>query len=335
MSCAWEAPDAPTASGMLFVLVVLADHASDHSGEDWAAWPSIERICRRTGLHRATVQRHLEALQDDGWISRKRRVRPDGTLGVYDYTIHRHADVRGELRAVRREEKERAKSVSYGDAEPDLSPAIHVAKCDMDPDRILSPSMSHFVDEPCRNLRQQEPLEEPLEEPSQDAREPGEVEPGSGGFEEAFALWPIEGQRRTNIPEARASFALVAGEIGGPDLANRVRRYVAEDETLRTGKFGAPSFARWLSEERWRVWAAPNLLVDTAAARPMAAFSGPEALRAAIVTAKGKPFAASYLDYAQWIAPNGLRPATRYAADKLRAEVGHVLRRAGVEIIEP
>ncbi len=46
-------------SGAFFVLFRLADHATDHSGEDWTCFPSVGRLQAKTHLSRATVERHL------------------------------------------------------------------------------------------------------------------------------------------------------------------------------------------------------------------------------------------------------------------------------------
>lgn len=324
MTCAWDAPDSPRSTGALFVLVVLADHASDHSGEDWAAYPSIARICARTQLHRDTVGRHLSALYDDGWISRRRRVRPDGKLGVYDFVIHRHADVRGELRAARRLERERSEAVecdgnhvgNYGMAEG----SDHVGICGI--------AMSDFAAPPCRDLRPHEPLEEPSVEPSLGAREPGDE-----GFDEVLALWPERGRKRTKVAEARAAFALAAGEIGAGEMVSRVRRCVA-DGVIDDGHYGAPGLQRWLSEECWRLWAAadPERAVEHALTSPLWPSAAPDGLRAALLTAG---IAAADADRCAWLAPNGLRPATGYAFDKLQREAGHVLRRFAIDLIRP
>ena len=53
-----------------FVLVVLADHYNDSTGE---CWPSVETISTITGCSRRTVLRKLKLLEQAGMIARKKR----------------------------------------------------------------------------------------------------------------------------------------------------------------------------------------------------------------------------------------------------------------------
>jgi hypothetical protein len=64
-----------------FVLVVIAECAN-HEGEQ--AWPSIETIARRTGMHRATVHRALDELEEIGELERTSK---GGRHGCNSYTI--------------------------------------------------------------------------------------------------------------------------------------------------------------------------------------------------------------------------------------------------------
>ena len=49
------------------VAIALADHVNASNLE---CWPSLERLQKRTGLSRASVKRHLRALEEDGVIAR-------------------------------------------------------------------------------------------------------------------------------------------------------------------------------------------------------------------------------------------------------------------------
>jgi DNA-binding IclR family transcriptional regulator len=60
------------------VLFCLADRATDHSGEDWTCFPSIADIMKWTDYSRAAVERNLQLLWREGFISRKRRRRGRG-----------------------------------------------------------------------------------------------------------------------------------------------------------------------------------------------------------------------------------------------------------------
>lgn len=325
MACAWESADRPTASGPLFVLIVLTDHASDHSGEDWTAFPSVERIAARTQFSRATVERHLAALFAAGWISRKRRVRLDGKLGIYDYVVHREMAVREALRAARKAEAEGGPE----SAEPCCN-LQHGPCCNLDETMLQKNS------EPCCKLQHQEPLEEPLVEPTERAREPGDA-----GFEEGFAAWPDVGRKRTDIPAARAAWAMAAGEIGAEDLIGRVRRYVAEDADLKTGTRGAAGLQRWLSGERWRAWAPVATTADAAdgpGSRTGFADGPPDWLRDEVSALAGAGFVVAYLDRCRWIVEGedrALQPATGIAFDNLRRRVFAVLRKHGIELVDP
>lgn len=53
-----------------FVLVVLADHYNDSTGE---CWPSVDKIAAVTGCSRRTVLRKLKTLEQAGLIARKKR----------------------------------------------------------------------------------------------------------------------------------------------------------------------------------------------------------------------------------------------------------------------
>lgn len=53
-----------------FILVVLADHYNDSTGE---CWPSVATIASITGCSRATVLRKLKQLEQSGMIARRKR----------------------------------------------------------------------------------------------------------------------------------------------------------------------------------------------------------------------------------------------------------------------
>lgn len=62
MSQVWEAEGlSPTHR---LILLSLADHA----GDDGICYPSIERLCKRTGLSERAIQGAVKALRDAGWL---------------------------------------------------------------------------------------------------------------------------------------------------------------------------------------------------------------------------------------------------------------------------
>ncbi|MBK9276522.1 MAG: helix-turn-helix domain-containing protein [Flavobacteriales bacterium] len=68
MSAVWEY--GPTDSTQRFVLLALADNASDDGGN---AYPSIPEIARKCALSKRTVIRALDALVKSGYLIRRRR----------------------------------------------------------------------------------------------------------------------------------------------------------------------------------------------------------------------------------------------------------------------
>lgn len=72
-------------SGRKFVLMALADYAD----EAWSCFPSVAQLAEYTCQGEKTVRDHLDALEQDGIITRNRQRREDGTLGRYRFTIQR------------------------------------------------------------------------------------------------------------------------------------------------------------------------------------------------------------------------------------------------------
>lgn len=329
MDWAWDAP-AEMPSGVLFVLVVLGDHGNDHSGEDWSCYPSVERIMRRTHLSRATVERHLSWLFTEGWISRERKVRKDGRLGIYEYVLHRDEGVRADLKAARARADDEAE-VDAEDGEPCVSlqhgPCVSVQH---GPCVNLDETMPQNEGKPCLNLQHQEPLVEPLGEPKTSGREPGDE-----GFEEAWAAFPEFLQARSSPPAARAAFAKACQEVEADRLVAAIQRFTAVDRDVK--RHVGPSLQRWLADERWRYWLGEGSPVAQPAPEPRTGFAGPADLRALIVKSSptGEAFARSYFDQAGWDAETRvLVPATSMAAQRL-GEVRHIIREYGASIGAP
>ena len=166
--------------------------------------------------------------------------------------------------------------------------------------------------------------------PHQDA---GAREPGDDGFEEGFAAYPPTGQARTDLPAARAAWALaVQGAGSSAGLLAAVRRYAAEDRDLAAGDFGAPKFEAWLSGMRWRVWleappgAVPANGVRTAA-DPWAGVEGvepvPDTVLAELIQRLGFAAARAALVGAVWDAAGGRLVAwSRTSAERLACRRG-------------
>lgn len=66
------------------VLLALANAANHHTGH---CHPSVDRLCEETELGQTAVKNALSALVKDGFVSRQRKRRQDGSLGTYEYTL--------------------------------------------------------------------------------------------------------------------------------------------------------------------------------------------------------------------------------------------------------
>jgi DNA-binding MarR family transcriptional regulator len=300
-------------TGPRFVLFVLGNRAGDHSGEDWTCYPGVQTIMRDTGMSRATVERHLATLWAEGWISRKRRVRPDGRLGIYDYTLHRRAEHRAQLRAQRQGLEQPAE----GD-EP-------CSNLQHGPGVTLDGAMPQNEAQPCLKLQHVEPSLNPQKNP-QSAREPGDF-----GFERAWEAYPRRGQKRTNVPEARAAWALACSTVHPDRLQAAVEAFAKDPDQLK-GDFGACGFCRWLNEERWRAWlpAAGPAAGGQQANGVRPCWPGPADIRAQVVALKGEDWTRSWLDHGGWDGA-AVIGGTRTAAAALR----EVMRPMGLLVKDP
>lgn len=245
MTMVWDAADAPDDPGPMWVLVILADHGNDHGGEDYRCWPSVERVMERSKFKRSAVESHLKALVMLGWISRRRRVRPDGRKHVYDYEIHRDPGFRADLR------KARAAIAAAGhkpsgeavDARHPCANSTH------GPCVNSEPAMREIHAQPCVKSTHQEPVKEPLEEPS-----PG----GSAlraSFDNLVEAIPKRALKFAQIEtEAWPWFrqAVEAGVID-PDVVIGCAGRMAVDPELK-GRRYLPPLETWLAEGQWRSW---------------------------------------------------------------------------------
>lgn len=318
MTWAWGAVLEP---GPKFVLVALGDHAADHSGEDWTCFPSLKRLTDMTGMSASTVKRHLAALEAGGWISRVRRRRADGKLGIYDFWLHRDAERRVELAEAR---------AGGAPGESDGAPGVNLT-CGSGPEPgvNLTRATGQNGPQPGVNLTSQEPLGEPLEEPSTGRAR----EPGAEGFEAAVALWPESGRKRTDWRAGRAAWAWACERVEPERLHQAVARCAADPE-IAAGDFGWPGLHGWLSGERWRSWLpgcadGPGAGPGDAAA---AAWAGPEAVRDLVLGRLGAGFAGT-LARCGW---DGARmtAASGWAWERLRPLAGE-LAAMGCEVVGP
>lgn len=306
-------------SGARFVLVALADAGSDHSGEDWTCFPSVNKIMDMTGQGRSTVERHLSWLWAEGWISRKARVRPDGTLGINDFTLHRRAETRADLKADRAVQERR----------PGRRPSLKSRDGETPKSRVSIPQID---DQQTLNLRGHEPSSDPLIDPSTRAREPGD-----DGFDEIYALWPKRGQKFTKVPAARAAWAK-ARELESHERLRQAVLNCATDPDRVKGDFGWPGLDRFLCDETWRGYLPEGGSGPVGGTNPR--FEGPAEIRDAVIAAAPAAeveIIRGCIDRAAWDAGRGLViPATTWAFGKLRApDVAAAIRHQGADLAAP
>jgi hypothetical protein len=72
-------------SGRKFVAIALANYAD----ENGSCFPSVEKLAQWTSQGEKTVRRHLDDLETEGFLTRERVRREDGTLGVYRFVLQR------------------------------------------------------------------------------------------------------------------------------------------------------------------------------------------------------------------------------------------------------
>jgi len=317
-------------SGAKFVLVVLADRGSDHSGENWTCFPSIDSIAEATGCAGRSVERHLKWLEADGWIARRRRRRSDGTLGSYDYELIRARPEAGPAGCMMEGKKT---LFDQGDDADKFTeqPAANLAGGEgADTTRQIRhdhPTNSTQPPAKLSGLYKDEPSIEPSGNPQ------GAREPGSDGFRSGFIAYPQSGRARTDQGKARAAWALACDQAGGVAVVvEAVSRYaaVAGDHP---GDHGAPAMQRWLSEGRWQAWLEPVVAapVILASACPV-----PEALRQAIGERSDAGKLASYLDPAAWDGEaRTLTARTAFAARWLRETLRDIPQARGVRVLAP
>lgn len=81
---AWN-QDCPNATSKL-ILIALADKAND----DGECWPGMEHVARMVGISTRQVSSHLQRLESEGILTRKRRRSGIGRLGSYVFHLNVH-----------------------------------------------------------------------------------------------------------------------------------------------------------------------------------------------------------------------------------------------------
>lgn len=301
-------------SGAKFVLVALAEHASDRGPDAWTCFPSIRRLMEWTSQGERTIERHLSWLIAEGWISREVRPGRRRSDSAYVYVLRREktGDVDGEFpgddgqKTARTTDDQGGSSRRSGGDRPPISTAP--------PAKLTPPYI-------------EEPIIEPVIEP--DARETADVETG---FSEFWSAYPSKIEERG----ARIAFRRLVqrGEASIDVLIEGAKRYAVL--VLGRGARYIKSPINWL---RGGCWADGRPASGSPATRPSAEaanFEGPADIWRAVAERKGVAWARSYLAPCAWSgAMRALRPRTGFAARKLRDELGQLLCDLSISIDEP
>lgn len=256
MNCAWKAADAPGDPGPMWLLVILCDHASDHDGEDWTAFPSVERLMARSKFKRSACEGHLKTLVALGWVSRRRRIRPDGRRGVYDYELHRDPALRERLR-VARETMAAAgmkPSEEVGDADYPCVNSTH------GPCVNSEETMREIHAEPCVKSTHHYPSVNPQDNPhSERAHELALL------FDEIVAASPRAILKFYDRDAAFGALTDLAEDgVAVAELPDRLRR-MAEDPAFKSRKH-PPQLHTWLAKRQFDGWREQTQLPLAAAA---------------------------------------------------------------------
>ncbi|MDP1738901.1 MAG: hypothetical protein Q8L23_15850 [Caulobacter sp.] len=318
-----EMPDRPKGA-----LVALADHANDHSGEDWTCFPGFDRLLLFTSQKERTLERSLQWLSDEGWITRDQRRNADGELTVRHYTLHRDAETRSRLRAERasakadpegcaREIDQASPPATLAGGEmaspPAKNPPHHPPKQGSPPANLAG----GYIEEPPR-----EPELTPTERAGEGARDP------FGAF---IGAYPLDGLDSTSLPAARTAFEAAAAEAGDPWLIVQAAEDWARDRERKPKTYAAPSANVWFERRSWepRVRRMAAKVEPPAAAIP--AFIGPPEAFAAVAGLLGEDGARSWLATAAWAEAGRVLTVGGPAFDRLRT-VGAAQALAGLNI---
>lgn len=294
--------------GAKFVLVALADHASDHAGEDWTCFPSPDRIKEFTSMSLRAVERHLSWLVSEGWITREAP-----------------RDRRGRVKArIYRLIRSRATQAPEGAQETAVCPPANLAGGEM-------------PDPPAKNgvtTRQKEAhhpptvaggyKDEPPIEPSVTPT-PGARDGLDGMFEALCAAYPTSGMDNTDVPLARTRFVAAVALVGDPmRIVIAARSFNAAPETQRRS-FAAPGLHVWLDQQRYRGRLPPDA---AEASELLTAEAGvPDKVRLAFVERHGEGWARATIDKCSWRALDEVLIAPTPRVEAWLRDHGHRVER--------
>lgn len=149
---------------------------------------------------------------------------------------------------------------------------------------------------------------------------------GEGDFEALWKAYPhVKG--RSSKPKSRLAWEQFDGDIRRA-LPAAASRFKAEGVKPQNGPC---ALERWLEEERWIDWLAPD-----APPPPRRDWRGPAEVRAAFLEEFNEGWVRTYLDPCTWqdVPERALIPATSYAGQKLIGDARQILAQLNLTVLE-
>ena len=339
----------PTSRLVLYVL-------AQFSGADGVCHPSQSTVAEEAGLSERAVRNGMTELKAKGHIAAARRVRRNGSRTSDEVTLLYFKP------AEAKDEGVRMARIHTVEGANDHRQDMPVADAGMGPDAacvsgLVSGSDDHRHDMPDANRQITSSLPaadagpttfEPVREYSEQQAKAchserervgaSDLDRGSGQSRKdrvaAQTAWASKAPARVPAEKIAVAWdaAMARDGIAPVDLRRAVVACVASDADFGRGK--AVALDRWLDEGRYVGWLAVAS-VDPAAGSAMGVvgWDGPNRVRQVVLDAMGAGAVASYLDTATWDGEaSRVLSKTRWANDKLRADVGPALKAMGITI---
>lgn len=242
------------------VLLILAYH----SNNDWAAWPSLERIQAETGLSESTIRDALTALETGRLIEREE---VDGvTQWKLDGDRRREVSIQEEVQEamLQRKEKDRARqekhrakhrvTVSAGVTvtlettvtEDDVTPRTTVTSHRTSADVTPNAGVTHIRIEP-----PEEPPEEPRPRRASRKRTPKKpVEDQE--TRDSFEAWWVHYPRKVDKQDALRAYVKASGKVSHQELLDAIKAHAAYWKRVERTTEGTPHPTTWLNKARWQ-----------------------------------------------------------------------------------
>jgi DNA-binding transcriptional ArsR family regulator len=305
------------------IMSKLAGVADDHD----CGWMTVSLLAQRTGASERTVQGRMRALERQGLLKNTGRTYRYGTRSVplYELAVDHVA-----VAAILKDRQQRREAIMQGRGQgPKSMGATVCTHADEPPasDDASCTRMGAAVCTPKEDIREQVEANASTERASESAGADIEAE-----FQAFMAAYPASGLKRTSWARARTAFAEACALVDAPGVLIQCATTYAADPIMQRGDHGAVNAVEFLAGERWRSF------VPGSAAAAQASAAAPrfadEAVRAAVVTAKGEAFAVTCLDPAAWDGEaRAITPRTNWAEGQLRTELRQVLSDLDVKIV--